>query len=91
MADRSIRTEPTQARDLRRVEQALAEIWAEVLDVPEVDSEANFFDLGGHSLLATHVDWRARATGLDVPMRLIFEHPTLSELARVVASGSSSD
>jgi mycobactin peptide synthetase MbtE len=89
MADPATRTEPTQARDPRHVEQVLAKIWAEVLDVPEVDGDANFFDLGGHSLLATHVDWRARTTGLDVPMRLIFEHPTLSELARVVASGSA--
>ncbi|MFI9788333.1 amino acid adenylation domain-containing protein [Kitasatospora sp. NPDC051984] len=64
-------------------EQLVADIWRELLGVPEVGAEDDFFDLGGHSLLATRVASRLSArTGTDVPLDLIFEHPVLAELAR---------
>jgi len=64
------------------MEATLAEIWSEVLGVPRVGVRSNFFDLGGHSLLATQVVSRARdRLGVDVPLRAMFEHPTVTGLA----------
>jgi amino acid adenylation domain-containing protein len=63
-------------------ERALAAIWAELLDVDTVGATDQFFHLGGHSLLATRLSARVRATfGIDLPLRAVFEHPTLAALA----------
>ncbi|HEX8275245.1 MAG TPA: non-ribosomal peptide synthase/polyketide synthase [Longimicrobiaceae bacterium] len=66
-------------------EQTLAEIYAEVLGAARVGIHAGFFDLGGHSLLATRAILRIReAFGVDVPLRALFEAPTVAGLAGVV-------
>jgi amino acid adenylation domain-containing protein len=63
-------------------EQALADIWMEVLGVERVGINDNFFDLGGHSLLATQVISRVRGTlGVELGLRNLFETPTVAELA----------
>jgi acyl carrier protein len=73
-------------------EEALAQIWSEVLGVARVGVHDDFFALGGHSLLATQVISRIRhATGVDVPLRTLFEHPTVSELAVTVEEAMSQD
>ena len=63
-------------------EQVVAEIWAEVLGMETVSVDANFFALGGHSLLATQVLSRVeQAFGAKLPVRALFEHPTVATLA----------
>ncbi|HET9282375.1 MAG TPA: amino acid adenylation domain-containing protein [Candidatus Angelobacter sp.] len=70
------------------VEEQLAEIWAETLGIARVGRNDNFFDLGGHSLLATLLVGRMGNTfGIHVPVRAIFESPTIAELAEVIESG----
>jgi acyl carrier protein len=63
-------------------EELLANIWAEVLGMDKVGIEDDFFDLGGHSLMATRVTSRIRqAFNVEMPLRALFETPTISELA----------
>ncbi|MCG3148784.1 MAG: D-alanine--poly(phosphoribitol) ligase subunit 1 [Verrucomicrobiae bacterium] len=61
----------------------LAELWRQVLRVPQVGVNDNFFELGGHSLLAVQVTTRLhQALAVELPLRVMFEKPTLGELAR---------
>ncbi|MBK9712875.1 MAG: hypothetical protein IPO81_16410 [Kouleothrix sp.] len=63
-------------------EKSLAEIWRRVLGIERVGIESNFFELGGHSLLATQVNSQIRAVlQAEVPLRVLFESPTISKLA----------
>jgi amino acid adenylation domain-containing protein len=75
-------------------EIALASIWMEVLKLDRIGIHENFFELGGHSLLATQVVARVSdAMHVDVPLRRLFETPTIAELAaavdRLIESGAS--
>jgi len=68
------------------IEETLAAIWASVLGVERVGAHDNFFSLGGHSLLATQVMSRVRkAWQLELPLRCLFESPTISLLALRIA------
>jgi len=67
-------------------ERALAEIIAEVLKLDRVGMLDNFFELGGHSLLGIQVIARVRKTlRVELPLRLLFEKPTIAELAAHIA------
>ena len=67
------------------VEEMLAGIWAEILRVDRVGVHDNFFELGGHSLLATQVISRVRKTfGVELPLRVVFETPTVADLAEQI-------
>lgn len=64
-----------------RMEQMLA-IWRDVLEVPELGPDDDFFLNGGHSLKVTRVVSRVKSTfGLDVPVRLLFDNRTAREFA----------
>jgi acyl carrier protein len=68
-------------------EKAIAEIWAEVLKLERVGIYYKFFDLGGHSLLATQVVSRIRKVfQSELPLRHLFEFPTIAELAAVISA-----
>jgi amino acid adenylation domain-containing protein len=64
------------------IEQLVAGIWAEVLELSRVGAEESFFDLGGHSLATARVASRVREVcGVDLPLRRLFELPTVRLLA----------
>lgn len=66
-------------------ERAVAGIWAAVLRVPGIGREDNFFDLGGTSLAAMEMFVRLeKALGLDLPLSLLYQAPTVGELARYI-------
>jgi amino acid adenylation domain-containing protein len=69
------------------LEEVVQGIWLEVLGLENVNVYANFFDLGGHSLLATQVISRLRTSlRVDLPVRTLFENPTIAGLVKEVES-----
>ncbi|MEO8429887.1 MAG: amino acid adenylation domain-containing protein [Acidobacteriota bacterium] len=75
-------------------ERAVAAIWASVLGVEALGAGDSFFEQGGHSLLATQVVSRVRDRfHTDLPIRVLFDSPTVEEFARAVdgASGDRED
>ena len=67
-------------------EAQLAAIWSDVLKLPQIGVEDSFFELGGHSLLATQVVSRVRERwNREVPLRLVFEQPTIAGFAAALA------
>ena len=68
-------------------EVAVSKIFAEVLRRDRVSADDNFFDLGGHSLLATQVVSRIREHfRIELPIRALFENPTIDRLADAIAN-----
>ena len=67
-------------------EEKLVRIVREILNVERVGVFDNFFELGGHSMMATQVVSRIQEEfGVSVPLRALFEHPTVDGIAQVIA------
>ena len=72
------------------MEVALAEIWREVLEVDAIGRDDDFFGLGGHSLTAAQLAMRVKQRlGVTVPIRALFEAPTLRGYALAVTSNET--
>lgn len=88
-ASRHSRTlqENTYVAPRNEIEQTIANIWEELIGIEKVGIHDNFFELGGHSLLAVQTISRLReAFQVELPLRtLLFDAPTVSELANVIA------
>jgi amino acid adenylation domain-containing protein len=73
------------------IEETLAAIWRQVLNLDQVGSNDNFFWLGGHSLLATQIISRIRESfQVELPVRSLFELPTLTELSKRIETSMQS-
>jgi amino acid adenylation domain-containing protein len=73
------------------VEESVARIWQEVFRRERIGTDENFFDLGGHSLMATQVISRIRERfRVELPIRAMFEHPTIAGLAAAVTTAGNS-
>jgi acyl carrier protein len=75
------------------LENAIGEVWREVLGIEQVGLHSNFIEVGGHSLLATQVVARlSELLQVELPVKRMFEAPTIAELAaEVVSIGAGSD
>jgi natural product biosynthesis luciferase-like monooxygenase protein len=68
--------------------ELIAQVWRDVLKLPQVGARDNFFDLGGHSLLAVQAHRRLReALQVDLAITDIFRFPTIDSLSRFLAEG----
>jgi len=92
--DRKALPAPDYAKDLLQngyiaptteTERTLTQIWSRVLGVEKIGVADNFFMIGGHSLLATQVVSRVRQSfAIEMPLREMFESPTIAELSKAV-------
>ncbi|HEU4410565.1 MAG TPA: SDR family NAD(P)-dependent oxidoreductase, partial [Polyangiaceae bacterium] len=74
------------------VEEAIAQIWRELLGFEQVGVHDDFMELGGHSLIATQVVSRVRKTfQIDVPMRAFLEAPTVAKFTDVVTRARAAE
>ncbi|HJT57930.1 MAG TPA: condensation domain-containing protein, partial [Ktedonobacteraceae bacterium] len=74
------------------IEEVVAGVWSEVLELEQLDTHENFFEIGGHSLLATQVIARLRSVlRVELPLRSLFEAPTVAQLAARVEQALRSE
>ncbi len=67
------------------LEETIAAIWGQVLGIDEIGSQDNFFELGGNSLIGLQITTRLRqAFKVPIPLTLLFEAPTVAEMAIAV-------
>lgn len=87
---RPVIDEPYEA-PMTELEHKLARAWQEVLCLEKIGRNDGFFELGGNSLIATQLTWKMRQeSGVEVPIRMLFELGTVAGLARWIETASSS-
>ncbi|HYH81623.1 MAG TPA: amino acid adenylation domain-containing protein [Longimicrobium sp.] len=85
LPDRAVPREAAYAPAETEVQQRIEAVWREVLGIDRVGIDAGFFNIGGHSLLATQVVTRlSDGFGVEVPLRLMFEKPTIRAFAQAL-------
>ncbi|WP_071189198.1 non-ribosomal peptide synthetase [Trichormus sp. NMC-1] len=90
--ERIQQSEANTSLTLTPVQEMLAGIWADILDIKQVGIYDNFFELGGHSLLATRVISQIRkAFQIELPLRCLFASPTVSELAKEIEKATKAE
>lgn len=73
-------------------EASIAKIWSEIFGLPHVSVNEHFFNLGGHSLMAAQMFARVRVRmGVHLPLREIYSHPTIAELAKLVDASDGTE
>jgi acyl carrier protein len=97
--DRDALPDPFVARNAERpgaaprgaLEESLARVWCDVLGIPQLRRDDDFFaDLGGHSLLATRLLAAVRRVmGVQLPVGLLFQAPTVAKLAKAIENKSA--
>ncbi|OAV43679.1 non-ribosomal peptide synthetase [Lewinella sp. 4G2] len=78
----------TDQTELSPAAATLLEIWRTALKDPSIGANDNFFEVGGDSILSIQIVARARAAGLNLSPRSVFEHQTVAEMARNVGGAS---
>ncbi|POX40229.1 hypothetical protein C3486_14910 [Streptomyces sp. Ru73] len=73
------------------LEQAVAAVWAQTLELDRVGADDNFFDLGGDSLRSVVLIQRLAEEGIAIPAEALFDHQTVRELAAYAAGHDGSD
>jgi hypothetical protein len=69
------------------LEQAITQLWKDVFHMDNIGRADNFFELGGNSLLGMDLsELFTTRLALDVPVLLIFQHPTIAEIAQIISS-----
>jgi thioesterase domain-containing protein/aryl carrier-like protein len=66
------------------LEQTMAAVWSELLNLKQVGRYDDFFDLGGHSLLAVQMASLLKQAGIDVQLPILFTHTTIERLAATI-------
>src|ERR1017187_5961954 len=83
-----LQSQATASLGLRASEEALSRIWQEVLRLPRIERNANFFEVGGDSLKAMEVIARvSEVLHVDLPLMAFFEDPTVIHLAALISGG----
>ncbi|UKD58028.1 amino acid adenylation domain-containing protein [Amycolatopsis sp. FU40] len=79
---------PDDSKPATPEEHLLAQVWADLLELPAVGVHSDFFALGGHSLLATQLMARVQKLfSVELPLRAVFESPTIARLAAAIVEG----
>ena len=87
----SVPSERQRSAPEGRVEEALAQVWQDVLGVERIGRHDNFFELGGDSVMAIPMVSKARQVGVELSTTAVFRHPTLSDLAEVAGTTEAVD
>jgi len=78
-------TSPTYKEPTGLLEQTIASIWQEILNIAKVGQRDNFFDIGGHSLTAIKMITNLSAQlGIEVPLHTLFSKPILQEFSKAI-------
>ncbi|GHO64158.1 hypothetical protein KSC_030500 [Ktedonobacter sp. SOSP1-52] len=86
LPEQQLRSEETLVRPRTVLERSLAQIWGQILRVPQISVDDDFFSLGGDSISALSLVGLARKAGLTFSVNQLFQHPTIAQLARFIAS-----